>query len=103
MKCNKCGAKVERYPLRDEKGKLIIKNLFKMDIVSILMLIAVILMTIGYVNDVNQYKWMAEHPCEYAASTGCCNFIEGNTFIPDKAPEQFNPKLGTTPINLTDI
>jgi cell division protein FtsL len=71
-KCSKCGAKFVRYPIKDENGKLIIKNLFKMDMMSILFLICVIFMTIGYIADMNQCRDAINDPCKFCEDTNCC-------------------------------
>jgi hypothetical protein len=71
-RCQKCGTKFVRYPIKDENGKFIIKNFFKMDMMSILFLLCVVFMIFGYVNDIKEYKDISESPCEFCKETKCC-------------------------------
>lgn len=71
-RCQKCGAKFVKYPIKDENGNLIIKNLFKMDMMSILFLLCILFMVFGYVIDIKEYKDMVEHPCEFCKESNCC-------------------------------
>ena len=88
-KCPKCGTKFVRYPLKDENGKLIVKNLFKMDMMSVFFLICIVLITLGYIIDMNQCRDAIRDPCKFCEDTNCClitrNFsVEQNSF---DAPE----------------
>lgn len=72
MKCNHCGKKVVRYPIRDGGGNLIVKNLFKMDIQSILLIIVIIAMVMGYKADIAKCNDAIERPCVFCAKSNCC-------------------------------
>jgi len=71
-RCSKCGAKFVRFPIKDEQGKIIWKNLFKMDMMSILFLICIIFMVIGYMQDIKQCNKVIEDPCGFCDKSGCC-------------------------------
>ena len=76
MKCNKCGAKVVKFPLKDEEGKLIIKNLFKMDLVSIIWIIVIITLVITYKADIKTCEEITTNPFEYCEESNACKIIE---------------------------
>lgn len=71
MRCNKCGEKIVKYPWKDESGKIIWKNMFKMEWMSIALLIIVIFMTISYKSDTAACREVLEKPCTYAQEVGC--------------------------------
>jgi len=76
MNCNKCGAKVVRFPLKDDDGKLIVKNLFKMDLMSILFFIVIILLAITYKADMETCEEMITDPLGYCEESNACKIIE---------------------------
>lgn len=74
MKCNKCGNKVDRFPYKDEQGKYIWKNFIKMDLVSIMFLIAIVFMTYAYIHDTDACREVMENPiytCEERIGCDC--------------------------------
>ena len=71
-KCPKCGEKFVRYPLRDENGKFILKNMFRMDMMSILFLVCVIFMTVGYILDMSKCNDAINYPCTFCEKSNCC-------------------------------
>ena len=81
--CPSCGKRYAKYPWKDEQGKIIWKNMFKMDAVSILFLIAIILMTYGYIKDTADCKEVIDSPCDFCAKSNCCNYIVNGNYIPD--------------------
>ena len=81
--CLSCCKKYAKYPLKDEQGKIIWKNLFKMDIVHFIFLIAIILMTYGYVTETADCKQVIESPCEFCAESNCCDYIQDGKFNPE--------------------
>jgi hypothetical protein len=85
MKCQKCNSKVVRYPFKDEQGKIIWKNLFKIDIVSILFIIAIIFMTFGYAHDTQYCRELLSDPCDFCEESNCC-----------KIANQYKPTFETT-------
>jgi len=89
-KCRKCGEPFVKFPLKDENGKWIIKNFFKMDLISIVFLIAIILMTVSYVHDMKECKVIMERPCTFAMESNCCKlaYKDGNFYDPNA--EEFN-------------
>jgi len=95
MKCNNCGSKVVQYPWKDEQGNILWKNMFKMDLISILILITVVLMIIGYRETTMQCNDAIENPCNFCQTTGCyeanpcdvCRMTGGN--VPKVNDNQF--------------
>ncbi len=78
--CPGCGKRYAKYPLKDEQGKIILKNWFKMDIVHLIFLIAILLMTYGYVTETAQCREVIEYPCGFCAKSNCCEYIEDGIF-----------------------
>lgn len=76
MKCNKCGEKIARFPIKDEQGNLIVKNLFKMDLMSILWLIVIIALMITYKADIKTCEEIVTNPLEYCEESNACKVIE---------------------------
>jgi len=72
MKCPNCGKAIVKYPIKAGDGSIIWKNFFKMDIVSVIFLIAVLLLAYGYSNDTKVCREIMENPCDYSAEVGCC-------------------------------
>lgn len=82
MKCNICGAKVVRYPLKGQQEKTIAQNyregtinwinLFKMDLQSLLLVVVIVFMVLGYKADIKKCEDAIEHPCEFCETTNCC-------------------------------
>lgn len=66
--------------MKDEQGKIIWKNFFKIDVVSILMIIAIVLMTFGYVHDTKECMKIIESPCEFCKESNCCNIINAPSY-----------------------
>jgi len=71
-RCNECGAKFIRYPLKDNKGKLITKNFFKMDLMSFIFVIVVLLMIVGHNLDMKKCETVIENPCGFCEDSNCC-------------------------------
>ena len=70
--CPSCGKKFAKYPLKNEYGKFIWKNLFKMDLVSILFLLAILFMTYGYIHDTQACREVYEAPMDFCEDrVGC--------------------------------
>ena len=76
MKCKKCGEKIVRFPLKDEQGNWIIKNFFKMDLMSILFFIVIILLAITYKADIKTCEEIITDPLEYCEESNACKIIE---------------------------
>ena len=70
--CPKCNHKFAKYPYKDEQGKLIIKNLLKVDLMSILFFICVIFLIIGYKSDMAQCHDAIKYPCTFCEKSNCC-------------------------------
>ncbi len=78
--CPSCGKRYAKYPLKDEQGKMIWKNWFRIDIVSVIFMIAIALMTYGYITETAQCREVIEHPCGFCAESNCCDYIEDGIF-----------------------
>jgi len=63
-----------------ENGKKIWqwKNLFKMDAMSLIFIIAILFMTIGYIHDTKVCRVIQKDPCKYA-TTLCKGYVDINT------------------------
>ena len=70
--CPKCKHKFAKYPFKDENGKIIVKNLFRMDMMSILFFICVIFLLLGYKADMAQCNDAIKYPCTFCEKTNCC-------------------------------
>ncbi len=76
MKCQNCGTKIARFPLKDEEGKLIVKNLFKMDLMSIIWLIVLIFLVMSYKADIKTCEEIITDPLGYCEESNACKIIE---------------------------
>ena len=76
MRCPNCKEKVSRFPLKDNNGKLIVKNLFKMDLMSILGIIVIIMLVIGYKADIKTCEEIITDPLKYCEESNACKIIE---------------------------
>lgn len=64
------------YPIKDEQGKFIWKNLFRIDAVSIGIVLAIVFLSLG-VKEINKQCFeIVESPCTWAYDAGCMNCIE---------------------------
>ena len=96
-KCRKCGTPFVKFPLKDENGKWIIKNLFKIDLISVMFIIAIILMTVSYNHDMEECKTITERPCTYAMNAGCCNLEYDDGIFYDPNVEEVIVPEGEVP------
>ena len=76
MKCKNCGEKVVRFPLRDNNGKLIVKNLFRIDLMSLIGVIVVILLAITYKADTETCREIISDPINYCDESNACKILE---------------------------
>ena len=76
MRCKNCGEKVTRFPLRDSNGKLIVKNLFKMDLMSVVWFIVLIFLVISYKADTETCKEIITDPLNYCNESNDYKIIE---------------------------
>ncbi len=95
-KCNSCGARVIRNPIwkGQEHGekfswdKVIWKNLFKIDLISLSIIIIVLYMAWAYNADLDQYKDIAENPCGFCANAATgCSYNQEDFGITSKVPD----------------
>ncbi|GAG00527.1 unnamed protein product, partial [marine sediment metagenome] len=74
--CSKCGKeKFVRFPGKDYNGKIIWKNLFKMDLLSILFLFSISFMIVSYIIDTANCREIMSEGCNYCERTNCCDYL----------------------------
>ena len=76
MNCNKCGTKIVIFPLKDAEGKLIVKNLFKMDLMSLLFFIVLMVLAMSYKMDIETCEEIVTNPLGYCEESNACKIIE---------------------------
>lgn len=76
LKCPNCKENVARFPLRDSNGKLIVKNLFKMDLVSVMWIAVIIILAITYKADIKTCEEITTNPLTYCEESNACKIIE---------------------------
>jgi len=86
LKCKHCGKKIVRFPLKDEQGKFIWKNLFKMEIRDLIMFLIIIFMVIGYKADIQKCEQVIEEPCEFCEQSNCCEYLIHQEMNPETIP-----------------
>jgi hypothetical protein len=114
-RCKNCGEPVIKYPIKAEpdksigeniKNKTIIwKNLFKVDGMSALFFICIILVIWGFKHDTAKCEAAINDPCGFCNYTGCCRLNEvyipteddlehGGVFNLSKLADNINNKWG---------
>ncbi|GAH00886.1 unnamed protein product [marine sediment metagenome] len=76
MRCQNCKEKVARFPLKDSNGKIIWINLFKMDLMSIVGFVVIILMLVTYKADISKCEEMITDPLGYCEESNACKVLE---------------------------
>lgn len=79
-RCKRCGTKIIKFPIwkGQEEGKpfswdkVIWLNLFKVDIMSIIIFALIIFVIMGYKIDMKKCEDAIEYPCEFCEETNCC-------------------------------
>jgi len=77
-KCDNCGAKIIKFPLwKIEEGKKVFlwKNLFKMSMDSIILLIVLVALITAYKIDTAKCNDMIENPLGYCEETNACKVL----------------------------
>lgn len=73
------------YPIFDSNKKLIWKNLFHIDFISLILMLSIIFMTVGYKIDMAKCETAISEPCKFCNTTGCCEYnsyvVQQPTFI----------------------
>ena len=75
-KCKNCGEKIDKYPLFEGEGKyrkFLWKNLFKISLDSIIMLVILIALILSYRYDIAKCEDVIEDPCTFCDRSGCCS------------------------------
>ena len=75
LRCPNCKTKVARFPLKDNNGKLIVRNLFKMDLTSIMWFAVIILLVTTYKSDIETCEYIVTHPLTYCEDSNACKII----------------------------
>ena len=76
LRCPNCKGKVVRFPLKDSNGKFIWKNLFKMDLMSILLIIVIAALLLSYKADTETCREIITDPLGYCEDSNACKIIE---------------------------
>ena len=76
LRCPNCKTKVARFPLKDNNGNIIWKNLFKMDLMSILWIVMITILVISYKADIKKCEEMITDPLKYCEESNACKIIE---------------------------
>jgi len=74
--CPNCGTKIVRFPIKDEEGKIIWKNLFKMDLKSIIFLISIVAILLSVWVDMINYRNILRDPVKYCEESNACEHLE---------------------------
>ena len=95
LRCPNCKTKVVRFPLKDANGKLIVKNLFKIDLMSLIGFIVIILLVTSYKADIKTCEAIVTDPLGYCEDSNACKVIA------ERAAE--NPYGGINIDNIPDF
>lgn len=76
LRCPNCKEKVIKFPLKDSNGNIIWKNLFKMDLMSIIWIIVIAFLIISYKADIEKYEEITTDPIKYCEESNACKIIE---------------------------
>jgi len=93
MRCNSCGNKIIKYPIKGQQHKtlkenlkektILWKNLFKIDGSSLILIIIIVFLTLGYNADLEKCEDAIKKPCDFCNKTGCCEYqIQINNAVP---------------------
>ncbi|KKN27601.1 hypothetical protein LCGC14_0862880 [marine sediment metagenome] len=93
LRCPNCKEKVVRFPLKDSNGKLIVKNLFKMDLMSLIGFIVIIFLVTAYKADTETCREIISDPLKYCKESNACKVIE----------ERENPEENMNTHGMVDI
>ena len=94
MKCPHC--KKAPWPLKDDNGKFLWKNLFKIDFFSVSFILVVLFMSWAYQQDVEQYQEIKEDPGGF-----CNNWCSMNNQWADSS--NITPAYGKIDYKLINI
>jgi len=105
-KCPKCKADIEHtekynletgktrnkppiyFPYKNIDGSINLKNLFKVRIITIVIIILILYSTWAYQKDMSMCEGVQEYPCEFCRHTGCIRLqvgeIEVEEYTTDK-------------------
>ena len=76
LRCPNCKTQVARFPIKDSNGKLIVKNLFKIDLISIMVFVIIMVLVITYKADIKQCEEIITDPLKYCEESNACKIIE---------------------------
>ncbi len=79
--CQKCGTKYVKFPIKGQPEKslgenyrektIIWKNLFRIDLFTIVMVASILLMTYGYKHDIAKCNEVMTNPYQFCVKAGC--------------------------------
>lgn len=71
--CKNCRESTAKFPIRDNKGKLIIKNFFKMELRDVAFFIILALLIFSYQSETKECEDAINDPCLFCEKSNCCN------------------------------
>ena len=85
-RCSACGKKFVKYPIKDSEGKIVWKNMFKMDLFSLFFLISILSLSLMYMHDTKACEQMIEDPIKFCEDSGSCEVMNSNSWIEKYEP-----------------
>jgi hypothetical protein len=76
--CPNCGKKYAKYPLKDEEGNILWKNLFKIDWYTIMWFCVFLFLLFGYYHDTRECRTIMENPIRFCDESNICGVLENN-------------------------
>jgi len=70
-KCPECGHRYCKYPIKDDKGNIIWKNLFRIEPMHAIFAILLIVIIIGSDIMISDCREAVNNPCTWASNKGC--------------------------------
>ncbi len=75
QRCKNCNEKIVKFPLKDKEGNILWKNLFKMDLETVIWLIAFLSILFAYGITTEECKEIVEDPITFCVDGDYCNLI----------------------------
>ncbi len=94
-KCKNCGESIIRFPLKDNMGNFLWKNLFKMSWDSVILIIIITAMVTAYKVDTKTCMEIVEDPLGFCEESNACRIL-----INEQVNSQFVDPSG---INIFDV
>lgn len=69
--CHKCSKRIVPAPMKDEHGKLLWKNLFRVQFLALVLIFSVIIMSYSYKHDIAKCEEVLNNPYTFCVKAGC--------------------------------